>query len=171
MRFQLSEQTVKVSSVNPRAELHGAEPKPACDIHFETLFPSDRLAEFHPELRGLLFKKAEAPDLADQGSDNPTALRFPMLEGKLKWKGEVAGAEITVHYGTTDRSHIKLGGCLVNDFKLAPMEGGSVSVYGRIQAHPDEKAFGKLCTLVGSEIPLTITPPESAQEEIEAGKE
>jgi hypothetical protein len=33
-----------------------------------------------------------------------------------------------------------------------------------VQAHPDEKQMGRLGMMVGTKIPVTITPPESAED-------
>jgi hypothetical protein len=162
MKFSLSNTEAKVSSVNPRAELHGEDPKPACDVNLEFALSNDELAQLHPNLKGLLYVKDEdRPDLLSQADPgHATMLRFPQL-GRLKWDGEVIGAGVTFHYGTTEKSHINLTGCIVGKIGLQPMEGGSVVLGLQVQAHPDEKQFGKLCTLVGSKIPITITPPES----------
>lgn len=162
LKLALVKEMVKVVNVNPRAELHGEEPKPACDIKLEATISNDRLAEFHPTLKSLLYvKDQDRPDLISQADPtHATMLRFPALKGPLKWDDELIGAEVTIHYGTTEKSHIVLATCLVNDVKLEALEGGSVVVGLRVQAHPDEKQFGKLCTLVGTEIPVSIIPPQ-----------
>jgi hypothetical protein len=166
LKFSLQNEKVKIVNVNPRAELHGDEPKSACDIKIEATLANDDLAEFHPTLKSLLYVKDEdRPDLISQADPgHATMLRFPQLKGPHKWDGEIIGAAVTVHYGTTEKSHIVLPTCLVNEFRLEPLEGGSVVVTCRVQAHPDEKAFGKLCMLVGTEIGVSIKPPESELE-------
>lgn len=170
MKFSLEGKQVKVVNVNPRAELHGQEPKSACDIKIEAILPNTDLAEFHPTLKSLLYvKDTDRPDLVSQADpEHATMLRFPQLKGPLKWDGEIVGATVTIHYGTTEKSHVVLPTSLVNEFRLEPLEGGSVVLTCRIQAHPDEAQFGKLCTLVGTEIPVSIAPPVE-QAELGAG--
>lgn len=51
--------------------------------------PNEVLIDFHPELRHVLFKPNDASDLVEQADPTAlTALRFPRLEGKLKWNFE-----------------------------------------------------------------------------------
>lgn len=166
MKFTLLEEKVKIVNVNPRAELHGEDTKPACDIKVEATLSNDDLAEFHPTLKSLLYvKDADRPDLLSQADpSHATMLRFPQLKGPLKWDGEIIGAAVTVHYGATEKSHIVLPTCVVNDFRLEPLEGGTVMVTCRVQAHPDAKQFGALCMMVGTEIPVSIEPPTSEED-------
>lgn len=165
MRFSLDNALAKIVDVNPRAELHGQDPKPACDIKIAVLLSNAYLAHFHPELGGLLYKKNDGSgaDLADQASD--VMLRFPQLGMPLKWNAEIVGAAVTIHYGTSEKSNIVLPTCLVNEFRIDALEGGSVVLSARIQGHPDEKQFGKLCTLIGKEQQVTIAPPTADGEQ------
>ena len=162
--IELQSVAVKLTSFNARAENHGDEKKPAADIKIEAILPNDVLSEFHPTLKSLLYHKdanAQPGDLVDQTrADEPGWLpnrRFPKL-GPLKWDDETIGAAVSIAYGATGRS-IDLSGCNINGWTLEPMEGGSVSVAFRIQAHPDEKQSGKLCMMVQQEVELTLTPP------------
>jgi len=50
--------------------------------------------------------------------------------------------------------------CNVNNVTLEPQNGGTVIVNFRIQTHPDEKAFGKLCGMVGTTIKVSVEPPK-----------
>lgn len=155
---------VILSSFNARAENHGEEKKPAADLKITAILPNDVLSEFHPTLKSFLYHKdanAQPGDLVDQShADEPGWLpnrRFPKLS-PLKWDDETVGASVSIAYGATGRT-IELSGCNVNGWTLEPMEGGSVSVAFRIQAHPDEKQSGKLCMMVQQEVELTLTPP------------
>jgi hypothetical protein len=163
MRLELKEKEAKIVSVNPRAELHGEDPKPACDVKIEVALTNSDLALFHPSLKGLLYvKDQDRPDLVSQ--DDPghaTMLRFPQLGVPMKWEGEMIGAEACFHYGTTEKSHIKLPGCVVGKFALEPLEGGTVMMNVQVQCHPDEKQMGRLGMMVGTKLPVTITPPEA----------
>lgn len=154
--FSLKNDVATLANVNPRAELHGEDPKPACDLRIDMSVSNGLLSEFHPTLRGFLFEKDESQlDLGDEGL---TKLRMPKL-GPLKYGEELVGAEVTIHRGLGGKSDIILPGCSVNNFTLDAQEGGSVQLQFRIQGHPDEKQFGRLCSCIGSEIEITIEPP------------
>lgn len=166
MRFNLEEKQAKIVSVNPRAELHGEDPKPACDVKIEVPLTNGDLAMFHPSLKALLYMKdADRPDLLSQDDpDHATMLRFPQLGVPFKWDGEMIGAEVLFHYGTSEKSHIKLQGCVVGKIHLEPLEGGSVLLALMAQGHPDEKQMGRLGMMVGTSVPVSITPPEAEGE-------
>lgn len=170
--FELDAKTCKLANFNPRAEQHGEDPKPAADLTITVALTNDDLAMFHPTLKSLLYHydKSGDPDLVDQAREGEKGymphLRFPKL-GSLHYDQQIIGAKVSIDYGV--KSPIELGGCNVNNFVLDPQNGGTVLVKFRIQMHPDEKAAGKLYTLMGNEINLTIEPPE-AQEELDAKK-
>jgi hypothetical protein len=159
--FQLTDHKAKLTNVNPRAEMHGDQPKPAFDLMIEAACPNTVLNSFHPELRAMLYKTNENPDLADQvtDSDGQTSLRLPKL-GSLKWDQEYAGYAVTVDYGMGGDSNIVLSDVKVDKFKFTAQEGGTVIVCCRIIAHPDEKVIGPLCNFIQRDIVLSITPPE-----------
>ncbi len=166
--FSLKNDVAKLANVNPRAELHGEDPQPACDLKIEMNVSNGLLAEFHPTLRSFLYEKDDSQlDLAE---DSLTHLRMPKL-GPLKWDEELVGAEVTVHRGLGGKSDIVLPGCSVNNFVLAPQEGGSVMLCFRVQGHPDEKQFGRLCSIIGSEIEITVMPPEPGEDLASQGGE
>ncbi len=75
--FALANFPAKLTSFNPRAEIHGNETQPAADLKFETNVPSSVLDAFDPALRRFLYHKADdAGDLANQAHDAPN-LRIP----------------------------------------------------------------------------------------------
>jgi hypothetical protein len=157
--FDLDTTQVKLANVNPRAELHGEDPKPAFDLKIEATLPNDALIQFHPELRAMLFKMNDAPDLVDQVEPTAlTALRFPKM-GAIKWDWEGTGYDVTVGYGIGGDSDIQLADCKVDHFKFEPMNGGSVLVTFRIIAHPETADVGKLCEFIQQNIDLTVTAP------------
>jgi hypothetical protein len=159
--FDLDQATVKLASVNARAEKHGEDTKPALDLKIEASCSSSVLIHFHPELRQHLFKKDENPDLVDQviEGDGLTVLRYPKM-GALKWDWEGTGYTATVDYGMGGDSNIQLNDVKVDHFAFEPQNGGSVAVTFRIIAHPDTDDVGKLCEFIQRDIELTLTPPE-----------
>jgi hypothetical protein len=166
--LELKDQKAKLASVNPRAENHGDEKKPAVDLKFETTCASDVLIPFHPELRATVFKKPDQPDLLNQ-DDEPglTALRFPSL-GPLKWDWEGVNYNLTVDYGLGGDSDIELEDCKVDGVRFEPLNGGSVTVTFRVIAHPDEGDTGKLCQLIQQDTVISLVKAAEKQEAIAA---
>lgn len=174
MPFELSRTTVRLAAFNTRRELHGEDPQPAADLKIDMKLGSDQLALFHPALRSMLYHYdsqvgGDLVDAAHKDSDPNYAphVRFPKM-GPLKWDDEIVGATVTVHYGV--KSEIVLSGSNVAKFHMEPQNGGTVALSFLIQAHPDEKQAGKLYTMNGSDIELTIEPPESEQTDLDDEK-
>jgi hypothetical protein len=164
--FSLKNDVATLANVNPRAELHGEDRQPACDLRIDMSVSNGLLAEFHPTLRSFLFEKDSGQlDLGDE----LTKLRMPKL-GPLKYSEELVGAEVTIHRGLGGKSDITLPGCSVNNFTLDAQEGGSVGLSFRIQGHPDEKQFGRLCSCIGTEIEISIEPPSGEQQDLGDGE-
>jgi hypothetical protein len=160
--LELTNHQCKLSNVNPRAETHGDKKVPACDLKFEANCPSTVLVHLHPELRQALFKTDEAPDLADQGNDDPlTALRFARLGG-LNWEFEGTGYTLSVDYGLGGKSDIKLFDCKVDGLKFEPMNGGTVKLAFRVVAHPEADDMGRLYEMIQQDVQITLTPPAPA---------
>lgn len=156
--FSLSRQTVRLASVNPRAELHGEERIPAVDLKIDMKVSNDVLSEFDSALKGSLYMRGEA-DLVDDPGHLPV-LRFPLMSA-FKWGKEFVGYALRIHWGVSGRDDIVLLECGVDGFRFECMEGGSVAVCFRVQAHPDEHDFGRLCALVQQDVDISLDPPEA----------
>lgn len=157
--FSLQEAEVRLVNVNVRPEMHGEEPVTAVDLKCETSLANTALAMFSPDLKRALYRRDDdKPDLFAEDEQHLTKRRFPQL-GVLKWEHELVGAAARFHLGFTGKSDIDLAGIDVNDFRLEPLEGGSVTVTFRIQGKPDEAQLGRLGMLAGHDMTLTITPP------------
>lgn len=155
--FELFQQRVKLSSVNPRAEIHGEKKKPACDLKFEYSAPNEVLHDFNANLLVCLYTTPEdQADLIEPG--RLSQIRFPKM-GAFKWDLSGKGYTLDIEYGIGGPSNIALGGVDIDGFKLVPQNGGTVIVVFRAIVHPDEVAFGKLCSLVMQDITLTLTAP------------
>lgn len=168
MQIELSKVKALLSSVNPRSEIHGEEKMPAGDLKLRVNLSNDCLAMLHPTLKAMLYhydKQIDA-DLVDTASASDPAyaphLRFPEIPA-INWKGEMVGAQVIAHIGIDDKSNIVLHPCTVNNLVLEPQQGGTVKVSFRVQAHPDEKQFGKLCGLIGTEIDVSVVPPKAEE--------
>lgn len=163
--FELTSQNAKLSSVNPRAEMHGTEKVSACDLHFEAKLPNSCLAHFAPDLKSALYRAPDGTDSQGELIDDPEhkpVLRFPKM-GAVKWDKEGAGYTLHIPFGVSGRDDINLGDCEVSKFKLDPQDGGTVIVGFRVVAHPDEHAMGRLCGMVQTDVDVTLTPPEAAE--------
>lgn len=167
MKFEFPSTTkCKLSSVNVRSERHGPELVPAVDLKLAIDASNDILAKFHPDLKASLYFKAAQDDdpwgLLDgiePITDLPN-LRFPKLEGPLKWDHSGAGYRLVVDYGLGGDSNLLLDGCAVNNFAFNACEGGVVELTFRVQmVNLDEHIIGKLATLVQHEVSIILDAP------------
>ncbi len=165
--FDLKNQKCRLSSVNPRAELHGDDTKLAIDLKFAMTTGNDVLNAFDKSLKSALYKKGQSnvpqQELLEAASDMPV-LKFPNL-GPVSWDYEGVGYTLTVHYGIDGKSDIVLGSVTVDNFKFDCKEGGSVATGYRVIAHPAENQLGKLCSMIQHDVDITLTPPSAEQQE------
>jgi hypothetical protein len=167
MKIEFSRQKAFLENVNPRSEFHGEERKPAGDITISVEVHNNALAHFHPTLKSALYfnDSARPKDLADQGlEENPDHLphlRMPNLGSPLKWKDEMVGGVFTVHYGVDGRSDLVFPDVKVNNLTVTAKEGGTCEIGLRVQCHPDEAQFGKLCGsgMIQSQIEISLKAP------------
>lgn len=160
--FEIKAIPVKLESVNARAELHGKESKPAFDLRLSFAAANDALIEFHPELRTMLYKKNDQPDLVDQADPEAlTSLRFPKMGG-LKWDFVAEGYAMRVAYGIGGPSDIALHECKVHKFSFQPQNGGTVQIGLTVIAHPETADVGRLCEMIQQTVEMDLTPPEPA---------
>lgn len=158
MPFELEAQKTKLTSVNPRAELHGEDKKPAVDLKFEVAADNGVLANFAADLRSMLYALPDAQDdLIDP--ERLTKLKYPKMSG-FKWEQEGVGYTAEIDYGLGGDSNIVLEDLKVDGFRIQPMEGGTVIVSFRAIAHPDEGDMGRICSLIQRDVMLTLTAPE-----------
>lgn len=165
MHLAFQRQTAQFNSFNLRAEKHGDKNVPGADLKMSVTTPNDTLGEFHPTLKSFLFRKPDPAemDLADkaqEGGPTESRLRFGNKVHAIKWAADLVGATLTVHYGTGGKSDVTLHDVTVDGFEIQPMDGGSVVLAFRVKCNPDEKAVGKLSTLMGGEIEFSLAPPE-----------
>lgn len=163
--FSLNRQTCKLTSVNPRQELHGTDKVLACDLKFEAKVSNDVLSEFDPSLKSALYRKPDESDSqAELAIDDPahlSKLKFPMM-GAIKWNKEFAGDELVVHYGVSGRDDIALTAKAVDNFRFDCQDGGTVNVSFRVIAHPKPEELGRLCEMIQQECEISLIPPSPA---------
>lgn len=167
--------TASIRSVNLRAEKHGPEEVPACDLKIETDQPNSVLAFFGSQLLDSLYWRNEAPADFTQGeldeiepvSEKPN-LRNPRLAGPLGIDYEGVGYTIRIEWGIDDSTEIAIYDARVNAITIDPKEGGSVTVKLRAQFGVDEKLAGRLGVMIGREVTMSIEPPAAESERLAA---
>lgn len=167
MKFEFPRLTkAKLASINVRSEKHGADLVPAVDLKIVVDCSNDILDKFHAELKEALYFKAHEEDL-QQGeldgikpvTDLPN-LRFPKLDGLLKWDYSGCGYRLDIDYGLGGASNLEMFGCGINNIGIACKEGGTVEVSFRCQiSDVTESTIGKLATLCQHEVQIILTPP------------
>ena len=159
--FSLANQAAKLTSVNPRAEIHGTDHVMAADLKFEIKVGNDVLSEFDPSLKSSLYKKADGPQgelITDAG--HLPSLKFPLM-GPVKWGKEFSGYETVIHYGVSGAQDIHMIDCEVDNLRFDCQDGGTVAVSFRVIAHPEPNEFGRLCEMIQQEVEMSLIEPEA----------
>ena len=132
---------------------------------------SEILNALDPSLRGWLFcKNAVQSDLANAAHDAPN-LRQPRLVQQFDWVPRYAGYELRIHdLGLDESSDLVISGCEFNKIRVAPQEGGTVTVSWRLQFHPTEAQAGKLSTLIQETLDVSLFAPAGACEADDDGE-
>lgn len=167
--------TASIRSVNLRAEKHGPEEVPACDLKIETDQPNSVLAFFGSQLLDSLYWRAEtteAPAQAELEEVEPIAekpnLRNPRLAGPFSVDYEGAGYTLRIEWGIDESTEIAIYDARINAITIDPKEGGSVTVKLRAQFGVDEKLAGRLGVMIGREVTMSIEPPVANDERLAA---
>lgn len=168
--IELTNAATIIKSVNLRAEKHGPEEVPACDLKIETDQPNDILAFFGSQLLDSLYWRAPASDDFGQAeldgiepvSEKPN-LRNPALSGPFDIDYEGAGYTLRIEWGIGPSTEIVIFDCRINAVTIDPHEGGSVTLRLRAQFGVDEKLAGRLGVMIGREVTLSLEPPAREQ--------
>jgi hypothetical protein len=177
--FEVDQVSARLTSVNPRAEIHGDDTVPAADLGLTFDAPNSILAHFGPQLLGSLYSKAvakDAPPAAAQGEldtvpqvSNQPHLRNPSIDGALKIRFEGIGYKVRFDHGLGGDSDIAFEGVKVNGIRLTPKEGGTVSVALRVQiTDPEPGDLGHLCQRIGNDVRVSLEAPSSDQQPLAA---
>jgi hypothetical protein len=167
MKFEFPYLTkAKLSSVNVRSEKHGPELVPAVDLKIVVDASNDILGKFHPDLKEAMYFRSPQEDAGQddligiEPVTNLPNLKFPKLDGPLKWDHTGAGYRLDIDYGLGDSSNLIMFGCEINNIGFSCKEGGTVEVSFRVQISDiAESIIGKLATLCQHEISIILTPP------------
>src|ERR1043165_9080378 len=100
--LRTDDQIALITSINPRAEKHGDDTVPACDIGLTFETGQRVLDHFHKDLRKFLYTE-DAPknaqlELKGTGNDTPY-LRFNGTLGPLKIEKEYVGYKAQIGWG------------------------------------------------------------------------
>lgn len=168
--FQLIEKTVDFLNMTTRDEKHGDEDVTAHDLKFRVDLPNTTLAMFSDQLLTAMFMPEEdAPDLL--GDAPLTRLRLGAGVEEIQWSaGELVGATLVMHYGID--TELRFGGSKVNNYRIEPKSGGTVSLTFRVQVYPDPDKIahdsGLLTEMRARGVAtITIIPPEPKSENAE----
>jgi hypothetical protein len=170
-RFEFqAPRTVTLMNVNPRKEIHGEEHKQAVDLSFKSDHPNTCLDElFAPGLCAALYFNAAA----ETGQENLEGvdailpnLRFSKLNGqRFTWanKDKLVGYIMSMEFGLGDEtSNIELELCKVSGRAFEVREGGTVTVFWKVQNASDRldmDTCGKLVLLGGEEVTMSLRAP------------
>ena len=162
MQFALEAAKVRLMHKNERLEKHGEDEVLACDLDFEYDASNAVLAEFHPDLRSVVYRR---PDTAQKElSEDPehlTELRVPQLGGSFKFTGSQEKSELIFSRG--QKKHLVFAEAKITKFAFDCKEGGTVCLRFQAQVHPDEGQSGKLSGLLQDKhCLLTIRPAEES---------
>jgi hypothetical protein len=176
--FSLETEHATLNSVNLRAELHGDDHVPAVDLGLTMDLPNTVLSDFGPQLRASLYAKSagakkDAPpqgelDVVAPVSDLPH-LKNACIDGAIKIRFEGAGYTVRIDYGLGGDHDLVLTGAKVNQVRVTPKEGGTITLTLRIQVtSPEQSAIGLLGNMIGNEVTISLEPPKADQERIAA---
>lgn len=152
LQLEFTKVTATLENLNCRTEKIGPDKVPAADLKVSLSGSADVLAFFSPTLKALLFDAAQ--DLAGE----TMRLRDSHMVYPLQRDEEMSGASVMIDFGLGDP--MTFPDAKVNQFRITPVDGGSVTLGFRVQCKPDEKQIGVLYTMQERGITFTLTPAE-----------
>lgn len=173
MQFQLLNANAKITSLNPRAERHGDDNVPACDIGFELNAHSSVLDYFDPSYRPFLFRSPDREN--DQPSlvpgENMTALAKPNLK-PLKLDEDFPGYTLRIGNGLDAVGKgMVLKAVNLPSFNIEAIDGGSVKLKFSAACHPNADECGALYERIQDVVELTLEAPKAEAQQMPLGGE
>jgi len=170
--LNLDKHNSEITNLNLRAEKHGDENNPACDIKLQVDVQAERLNDIHPGLCDSLFRKPAAGDqrpLIEVGKkkqdDSYTEVRHPSLE-PLKLKQKFPGYELTILAPDNDGEGLFFADAEVKNFTITPREGGTASLAFSVGVDVDEDDIaGLLPFLRNPDAVVTLVAPKAAAQQ------
>lgn len=173
MAFELDHQAATLKSVTIRKETHGDSKVTAVSFGLRFTAPNTLLDHLSPTLRTTLYKPAAIDGQEPlEGVDQPTPLlRQPGIE-MLSLKGELNGWTVMIDHGIDEADPMTFGGCKIDGFKVAPMEGGTVELHARVGTSDiDPAEIGILGDKLQEEVVVSITAPKPMERPIDGTTE
>lgn len=164
--LKFTDQPATISSVNVRAEKHGEDPVPACDVGITFECGAKILDSLHKGLRDMLYVNEDGKQTRVLGSgdaDDGPKRRVPILR-PLGFDIEWPGYKANIVWGDLAGSiNLDLSDVTVKKIKAAPKDGGTVEINLQIQCHPPKESYGDLAQLNQREITLALAPPSASE--------
>lgn len=126
---------------------------------------NDKMVHFASDALSRIFKKDDQPDIT--GHEGHTRLAMPWQKNTYTLKEPKTG--VTAHLDFGVGSGIEITDCTVYAAQFTAQEGGTI-VYGfklKSKAVSEKDVANIHSSLLGNEVALTLTLPESAQQTIE----
>ncbi|CAJ6699315.1 hypothetical protein AQ946_23585 [Burkholderia pseudomallei] len=160
--FNVQDTLAKITSCTNRSEKHGKEREPAISIGLTLVGGGELLDQFDAALRPMLYRKPQPkPGELPMEHAGLTELRFPQLRN-MRWDKSYSGHLLRFHIGASGAEDVLLPECEIKEISFVTMDGGSVEVSFKVNAHPkDDEDHGKIARRVQQEIGITLTPPDN----------
>jgi hypothetical protein len=160
LAFELIKERALFVHWNPRTEMHGDDPVPACDLKFELSAPNSILKKIRP---GLIESFYEQDRQRDVEEDFMRKLKHPQI-GPLAYDWEIPRVKLTIHDPDDDHSTVIMAGGRANKFKLTMLDGGTVKIQFRCQfSDYDEEVAPSLIRCNKQNVHISLS---SAEEEV-----
>lgn len=153
--------TVRLASVTPRVEKHGEDEVPAVSFGLRITGPNTLLDLLDKDLRAALYHSPRNKTIEGVEPIAPT-LRCKAIETVHVAAGPFEGWTLNVDHGIDEQQPLTFGGCKVDNFRVAPIEGGSIELSMRVGTSDITAAtVGLMLMKNGQEISTTLTAPKS----------
>jgi hypothetical protein len=150
-------------TINPRAERHGTERVPACDIPLDGIMLSEE--ELNAVLDEPYAHRSLFTDKAGHLEPN-----LPQVEA-LCLRKKLTGAAVTLLLSTTGKGKsFELTDCKLKSLKLEPLSGGATKLSMTVQTAGDHvpKLTGELTALLGQHLTVSVSGGEVEKKKGEA---
>lgn len=156
--------TATLVSVTSRVERHGEEEVPAVSYGLKITSANTLLDLLDKDLRGAIYHAPRNKSIEGVDPIAPT-LRCKAIEHVGVNVGPFEGWTLNVDHGIDEETPVTFGGCKVDKFKVAPIEGGSVELALRVGTSDiSAESSGLMAMKLGQEIDITLIAPKVAAE-------
>jgi hypothetical protein len=168
--FELADQTsATLASITNRVEKHGDDEVPAVSFGLKITAANTILDSLSPSLRGALYTKPRGQTNIEGVEPTLPNLRTPHIES-CAVVGSFEGWSLHIDHGIDEHDPITFGGCKVDKFRVAPMEGGTVNLSFRVGTSDiDAERLGIVGMKIGQLVSITVRKPEKAPDEVKPG--